>query len=115
MPERLIVPRRFPRVPAENALLVKKIGEEDSELLAKTKSVSCGGCMFVHHEHVGVGTAVELFISLPGRVIKAQGRVVWESDAASGGVEVGVEFLRISPEDRRALEAALGTHASEGR
>ncbi len=112
MPEKVIVPRRFPRVPAENALLVKKLGEEDSELLARTRSVSSGGCMFVHHEPVGVGTAVELFISLPGRVVKAQGRVVWEREKAPGSVEVGVEFLRVSPEDRRALEAALAARAA---
>ncbi len=114
MPAKLIVPRRFPRVPAENAVLVKKVGEEDSELLARTRSVSCGGCMFVHRESLGVGTAVELLISLPGRVIKVQGRVVWESVTAPASVEVGVEFLRISAEDRRALESALATGVRSG-
>jgi PilZ domain len=114
MPDKIILPRRFPRVPAENALLVTKIGEQGSELLAKTRTVSSGGCMFVYHEPVGVGTAVELLISLPGRVIKAQGRVVWESVSAPGNVEVGVEFLRITPEDRRTLEAALATYAAAG-
>ena len=114
MPEKIMLPRRFPRVPAENALLVKKMGEEGSELLAKTRSVSSGGCMFVYHEPVGVGTAIELLISLPGRVIKAQGRVVWESVSAPGKVEVGVEFLRIAAEDRRALEAAIATRAAAG-
>jgi hypothetical protein len=114
MPERMLVPRRFPRVPTENALLVKKMGEEGSELLAKTRTVSCGGCMFVYHESVGVGTAVELLISLPARVIKAQGRVVWETVTAPGHVEVGVEFLHIAPEDRRALEAALATQPVAG-
>jgi hypothetical protein len=110
MPDKILIPRRFPRVPSENAILVRRIGESDSELLAKTRSVSSGGCMFVHHEQVGVGAAVELLISLPGRVIKVEGRVVWESAAAPGQIEVGVEFLRIAPDDRRALEAALATH-----
>jgi hypothetical protein len=104
--------RRYPRVPAENALLVKKIGQEDSELLAKTRTVGVGGCMFVHREALGVGSAVELLISLPGRVIKAQGRVVWETVVGPDQVEVGVEFLRISPQDRQSLEAALSTHAA---
>ncbi|HQT95173.1 MAG TPA: PilZ domain-containing protein [Thermoanaerobaculaceae bacterium] len=99
--------RRFPRVPAEKAVLVKKLGDESSETLAKTRMVGGGGCMFVHHESLGVGTAVELLISLPSRVIKAQGRVVWETVAQGGTVEVGVEFLDVSAKDRRALEAAV--------
>jgi PilZ domain len=99
--------RRFPRVPTQKAVLVKRVGDEASEALAKTRTVSSGGCMFVHHEPLGVGTAVELLISLPSRVIKAQGRVVWETVAHDGAVEVGVEFLDVSAKDRRALEAAV--------
>jgi c-di-GMP-binding flagellar brake protein YcgR len=103
--------RRFPRVPAENAVLVRKVGDEGPDVLATARSVSSGGCMFAHQERLGAGTAVELLISLPGRVIKAQARVVWENERASGEVEVGVEFVRISPEDRRALEATIAMQA----
>jgi hypothetical protein len=99
--------RRFPRVPAEKTVLVKRIGDEASEALAKTRTVGGGGCMFVHDEPLGVGAAVELLISLPSRVIKAQGRVVWETTTEAGHVEVGVEFLDISAKDRYALETAL--------
>ena len=88
-------------------MLVKRIGDEASEALAKTRTVGRGGCMFVHHEPLGVGTAVELLISLPSRVIKARGRVVWESVTQPGTVEVGVEFLEVSPKDRHTLEVAL--------
>jgi hypothetical protein len=107
MPDKPREQRRFPRVPAEKALLVKKIGDETSESLAKTRTVGGGGCMFVHHEPLGVGAHIELLISLPGRVVKTQGRVVWEVATDPGRVEVGVEFLSISPKDRRALEKAL--------
>ena len=99
--------RRFPRIPAEKALLVKKIGDEASEALAKTRTVGGGGCMFIHHEPLGVGSGVELLISLAGRVIKAQGKIVWEVVTEPGHVEVGVEFLRISPRDKKTLESAL--------
>ncbi|MGD1146762.1 MAG: PilZ domain-containing protein [Thermoanaerobaculaceae bacterium] len=107
MPDKPREQRKFPRVPAEKALLVKKIGDEASESLAKTRTVGGGGCMFVHHEPLGVGARVELLISLAGRVIKAQGRVVWEVIVETGRVEVGVEFLSISPKDRQAIENAL--------
>jgi c-di-GMP-binding flagellar brake protein YcgR len=103
--------RRFPRIPAEDAVLVRRLGAEGPEVMAVTRSVSSGGCMFVHQERLGVGTSVELLISVPGRVIKAQGRIVWENERASGEVEIGVEFLRITPEDRRALEATIATEA----
>jgi len=86
---------------------VKKIGDETSESLAKTRTVGRGGCMFVHHETLGAGTRVELLISLATRVVKAEGRVVWEEVKEPGRVEVGVEFVTISPKDRRALEKAL--------
>jgi len=99
--------RRFPRIPAEKALLVKKVGDDASESLAKTRTVSGGGCMFVHPERLGVGARVELLISLARRVIKAQGRVVWETATGAGRVEVGVEFVSISPKDMRALDEAL--------
>lgn len=96
-------------------MLVKRIGDEASEALAKTRSVGGGGCMFVHHEPLGIGTAVELLISLPSRVIKAQGRVVWETVAQAEAVEVGVEFLDVSAKDRRALEAAVAEAAPAAR
>ncbi len=107
MPEKPREQRKFPRVPAEKALLVKKLGGEASESLAKTRTVGGGGCMFVHHEPLGVGASIELLISLAGRVIKARARVVWEVVAKPGHVEVGVEFLSISAKDRKALENAL--------
>ncbi len=99
--------RRFPRVPTQKVVLVKRIGDDASETLAKTRTVGGGGCMFVHHEPLGVGTAVELLISLPSRVVRAQGRVVWEAVVRAGTVEVGVEFLDVSAKDRHALEVAL--------
>ncbi len=107
MPDKAREQRRFRRVPAEKALLVKRTGDDASEALAKTRTVGAGGCMFVHHEPLGVGTHVELLISLPRRVVKAQGRVVWEAVKEPGRVEVGVEFLDISRKDKRALDAIL--------
>ena len=104
--------RKFPRIPAEKPLLVKKIGDDTSESLAKTRTVGGGGCMFVHHETLGVGSDIELLISLAGRVIKAYGRVVWEVVNEPGRVEVGVEFVMISPEDRKTLESALAKQSA---
>ncbi len=111
MPDNAREQRRFPRVPAEKAILVKRLGDDASEALAKTRTVGAGGCMFVHHEPLGAGTRVELLISLPHRVIRAEARVVWEDVKQPGRVEVGVEFLGISPKDKRALDEALAAPA----
>ena len=107
--------RRFPRVPSEKAVLVKRIGDEASEALAKTRTVGSGGCMFVHHEALGTGSAVELLISLPGRVVKARGRVAWENVEGAGRVEIGIEFLELSASDRAALDSALATPPGNAR
>ncbi len=95
-------------------MLVKRIGDEASEALAKTRTVGSGGCMFVHPERLGIGSAVELLISLPGRVVRARGRVAWESVEGAGRVEVGVEFLDVSAKDRRALDAAVAAASAAG-
>jgi hypothetical protein len=90
-------------------VLVKKIGDEESEALAKTRVLGGGGCMFLHETTLGVGSAIELLISLRGRVIKALGQVVWEAPATGGGVEVGVEFINVPAEDRQVLDTILAS------
>jgi|YNPNPStandDraft_1061719.scaffolds.fasta_scaffold04000_4 c-di-GMP-binding flagellar brake protein YcgR len=96
--------RRFPRVPSEHAVLVKKLAPEVHEDFARTRVMGLGGCMFVSSEPLGVGSPVEILISVKDQVIKAQARVVWENPTEAGTVEIGVEFLHISPEDRAAIE-----------
>ena len=107
MPDQPRQQRRFPRIPSENALLVKKVDDAASESLAKTRVIGGGGCMFTHESSFGVGSTVELLISLPQRVLKAQARVVYELPIKPSGVEVGVEFLNVGPEDRQALDTLL--------
>lgn len=100
--------RRYPRIPAECAVLVAPLGPENHEALAKTRVLGSGGCMFVHDAPVGEVRVVELLISVHGRVVKARARVVYERPHAAGGMEVGVEFVEIAEEDRRVIDALLG-------
>jgi hypothetical protein len=96
--------RRYPRIPSENALLLKRRGGEEDEGFAKTRVVGLGGCMFVSGEALGVGTRLEILMSVRGRVAKTDGRVVYEVPRETRCFEVGVEFLGISPPDRHVLE-----------
>lgn len=105
-------PRRFPRVPACRPMLVRLLGERRQfEELTHTHTIGLGGCMFVSPEPVGYGALMEVLISFRGGVARTDGRVVWERPRrgpwAEGEdddeVEVGIEFLRLSPSDRRLL------------
>jgi hypothetical protein len=99
--------RRFPRVPSENVVLMRKLGEDAGEALVKTKVMGLGGCLLVSQEAMKPGTTVELLISVSGRVVKTQARVAWENMRPEGGFDVGVEFLAVEPADRHILEVLL--------
>ncbi len=101
--------RLYPRVRSENPVHVKALGPSALEGPAKTRVLGLGGCSFTATESVGEGTVVELMIALGDRYITAVGRVVYEIAHGPEAFEVGVKFLRISPEDRLALEGAVET------
>jgi c-di-GMP-binding flagellar brake protein YcgR len=93
--------RRFPRASFEKPALLRIIGSDRPfEEFAKTRILGAGGCMLVSRESLGFSTLMELLISCRGRVIKTDSRVVYEIRKGPGEYEVGVEFLRISHEDR---------------
>jgi hypothetical protein len=96
--------RRFPRIPTENAVLVRKLSEGPQEGFGTMRTVGMGGCMFVHDASLGPGSILELLISIKSWVVKATGRVVYELPKADSEIEVGVEFLDISSADRAILE-----------
>jgi len=109
MPEDYPEKRRFPRISSDNPVLVTKLGPETLERFARTRVVGLGGCMFVADASYGVGSAVEMLISVKGQVVRARARVAWESPTPDGKTEVGVEFLAIDDVDRRTLEQLFVT------
>ena len=112
MPDKTTPPRRFPRFLAEYAVLVRRTGKIGSEKMARTRTIGAGGGMFTFHQSIGVGTELDLVISLPGGIVKAQSRVVWETVPAPYQYEIGVEFLRMTPDDQQALDATLAALAA---
>lgn len=95
--------RRFPRVPSENVVLFQKLETGSEEELAKTRVVGLGGCMFVSETPVSEGSLIELLISVSGKVVKTEGRVVWSQEKGAREHHVGVEFVRLTPADRHTL------------
>jgi hypothetical protein len=103
--------RRFPRVPAVHAVMVRLLGVKPFEEFARTRIIGAGGCMFVSEESLGFGSLMELSIAVQGRVLKTDGRVVYEIRKSPTEHQVGVEFLRISSGDRAFLESFVGQRA----
>jgi c-di-GMP-binding flagellar brake protein YcgR len=99
--------RRFPRVKAEHAVMVRLLGTLPFEEFARTRVIGPGGCMFVSEESIGFGSLMELSIALQGRVLKTDSRVVYEISRSATEHQVGVEFLRISQADREFLETFI--------
>jgi PilZ domain len=106
--------RRFPRVPAEHAVLVRLLGGPHFEGFAKTRVIGLGGCMFVNRESLGYGSLMELLISVSGRVIRADARVAYEIPKGKE-LQVGVEFLRLHPADRELLSSLIARNQTEDR
>lgn len=100
--------RRFPRVQAEHAVMVRLLGVQPFEEFARTRILGPGGCMFVSEESLGFGSLMELSIAVQGRVLKTDSRVVYEIRKSPTEHQIGVEFLRISPADRAFLESVVG-------
>jgi hypothetical protein len=105
--------RRFPRLPAEHAVLVKKLGADETEEFAKTRTVGLGGCMVVGDSSLGLGAGVELLISVRGGVVRAQGRVVYEIPKGENSYQIGVEFLRMATGDLTLLQALFEAQPAE--
>jgi c-di-GMP-binding flagellar brake protein YcgR len=106
--------RRFPRVSAVHAVMVRLLGVKAFEEFARTRVIGPGGCMFVSEESLGFGSLMELSIALRGRVVKTDSRVVYEIQKGPTEHQVGVEFLRISSADRTFLESFVAQRKDTG-
>ncbi len=105
--------RRFPRIPSENTVLVKRAGEGAEESFAKTAVMGLGGCSFVTDTPLSPGERVDIYIAVSGKVVIALGRVVWAAQRPDGRLEVGIEFQEITEEDRRVVEGLFAPPSPE--
>jgi hypothetical protein len=92
--------RRFPRLRVEQPVFVEVLEERGEQGFTRTKSLGEGGCSFKSPHDIGYLSLMKVAISLSGRVVTADGRAVYQLPQNDGGYEIGVEFLRLSSEDR---------------
>ena len=103
--------RRFPRVRVDRPVMISLIEadpyREKIDQFTRTRMLGAGGCMFESPVSLGFGSLAQVVIALGERTIKADARVAWESDGGGDRHAVGLEFLRISREDRASIEALV--------
>lgn len=105
--------RRFPRVPLIAPVVVRRLGDNASEI-TRTRTLGLGGCMFESDKGWGVGASLALLISLSGGgAIRSTGRVVYEVLKADQPIQIGVEFMKLEPGDRAALAVAVPGPSSQ--
>lgn len=84
------------------------ISETAPQGFSRTRSLGEGGCSFKSPQNLGFRSLMKVAISVQGKVVNADGRVVYERPLESG-YEVGVEFLRLAPEDRLHIRALVAS------
>lgn len=105
--------RRYPRIAAEHAVLVRKVTPDGGEGFVKTQVVGLGGCMLLGDQEMGIGTSLELLISVDHRVVKARGEVVYERQADGMRVEIGVRFVDVETDDLAVIQGLFVFDAVE--
>jgi hypothetical protein len=108
--------RRYARAKVDQPVFIEVLQEVASDGngaqgFSRTKTLGEGGCSFKCPEDIGYLSLMKVAISLGGHVVTADGRAVYQRPQTGGGYEVGVEFLRVSSDDRlhiRQLVASAG-------
>ena len=95
--------RRFPRIASHHTVLARSLSDGLEEF-GQTKSIAVGGCSFVADESLGVGSPLELLLTVDGQVVSARARVVYELEE-EGRIEIGVEFASL--DDANTIERLL--------
>lgn len=105
--------RRFPRIPAECDILLRRAQGKEIPAVSTVHDVGLGGCRFVSKEALGVESTLWLTILPKKGIVEAKARVAYELPDKGGGFEVGVEFLEISDRDRKHLETLLAADSRQ--
>jgi hypothetical protein len=112
MPFKAQPKRRFQRLRGEHPVFVEVLDERGPQGFSRTRSIGEGGCSFKSDDGIGYLSLMKLSIALEGRVVSADGRVVYalHLPGRDSGYEVGVEFLRVSAEDRMHIRTLVAAH-----
>ena len=99
--------RQYPRVSAENAVLIHRLGPAAEEKVAKTRQIGLGGVMISSGESLGVDSYLRLVITVENEMVEATGRVVWERSTDNGSFDVGVAFISVDTAHHERIFALM--------
>lgn len=110
--------RRFVRLSASVDVNYTKKEAVLEEKSLRTKDISAGGICIISFEPLQESGLLDLKISIPEEAspINAVGRVVWVKEFIIGDIskgkryDVGVEFIKISGEDRNKINKYVFSH-----
>ena len=95
--------RQFPRIPAEDIVLIHRIGPAEQEEQTTARQIGLGGLMISSVESLGVDS----YLTIDAEEVEATGRVVWEKPAEDGTYDVGVAFISIDAAHSETIMARL--------
>jgi len=104
--------RQHLRIPVTWPVKVKVLSratDQEYQLLSSTRDVGAGGIALVVNEKFPTGSrlAVEIHVPPLNRSIPTEAEVVRCLPIKSGGFDLGLRFLKIAPQDREELDAAI--------
>lgn len=106
--------RRFPRIPSQYEVGVRKAHERKSiPIVSTVNEMGLGGCRFVSRVSFGEGTLLWLTIIPKKSIVEAKAKVLYELPKKDQTFEIGVEFVEISPRDKATLEKILAPQAAQ--
>lgn len=100
--------RRHPRIESVHPCFIERIGDDPLEIFSRTRTIGTGGCCFDSETALGFRSLTKVSLSVAGRTMSADGRVVYERPHGNG-LEIGIEFIRLDPKDRIHLREVIQT------
>lgn len=105
--------RRFSRIPAHCAVLIRFQGGLEPQRFGSTRVVGLGGCSFLHPHAIAADTRLRLDIAVGSKVVEAEARVAYSRPSEGHLHEVGVEFLNLEERDRALLASVFAKAEAE--
>lgn len=103
--------RRHPRVAFD---VDANIATSDSFYVARTRDISAGGLFLASDVELPPGTPIIVRLRVEGMHVNAECRVAWSlADEAGKPIGVGVEFERLTPAARRAIDRIIARAAPD--
>jgi c-di-GMP-binding flagellar brake protein YcgR len=108
--------RRFVRLNSAVDIQYNLLEKEPAERLkTKSRNISAGGICIIASEKLEIDDILVISITVPGETLPVvtKGRVAWikpfEIGKEGQHFDVGIEFIEISPEDRKKIEQYVFT------